>query len=192
MLSPIHTMFLHFPFRAYSTVFALVFVSVYAFRHIWRRCKVGFLSRQRGVLLWLLLNYILLLLFLAVLGRRSLEYYRFNFEPGYSYRQVLSGDLTLAPQIMANIAVFVPVGALGSLTTKRRGFLKGLMLGVGLSLCIELLQLVMRNGTCEVDDLISNALGTLLGCILAAGCGMIMRGRSAAKEKHSEDGSEFA
>ena len=118
---------------------------------------------------WLLVCYILLLLFLAVLGQRSMDYDRYNFEVFYSYRDVLTtGDPGVALQIAANIAVFIPVGALGSLIAKRRNFLKGLLLGVGLSVCIELLQLIMRNGTCETDDLISNTLGTLMGCLISS------------------------
>ena len=168
MLSPIRTMFMHFPGRAYGTVLVLLLVSLYALWQIRRRYRSGILERWWGMTGWVLLNYLLLLLFLAVLGRRSMDYDRYNFEVFYSYRDVLTtGDPGVALQIAANIAVFVPVGALGSLIAKRRNFLKGLLLGVGLSVCIELLQLIMRNGTCETDDLISNTLGTLMGCILA-------------------------
>lgn len=176
MLSPIITLFKHFPLRAYTTVLIMLFISWYAYKRI--RCYVdnGNVSARRGVLLWVLINDIILLLFFTVLGRRSLDYYRYNFEAGYSYRDVfLAGDPSLAFQIAVNIAAFVPVGALGSLTAKRRGFLKGLLLGAGLSLCIESLQLALRCGTAEIDDLISNSLGTLFGCLIAGICCLLRR-----------------
>lgn len=161
-------MFMYFPLQAYGTVFVLVLISWYTFKRLRMRYEAGSLSRKRAMAGWILLNYVLLLLFLTVLGRRSLDYDRYNFDIFYSYRDVLTtGDAGMAIQIAANIAAFVPVGVLGSLAAKRWGFLKGLLLGIGLSLCIETLQLIMRNGTCEVDDLISNSIGTLIGCLLA-------------------------
>lgn len=168
MLSPIKTMFLHFPLRAYSTVAVLIAVCVLAFLRIREECRRERLDKRRGAALWLLIFYVLLLLFFTVLGRRTLDYYRYNFHAGYSYRQVLlEGDLSLAPQITVNIAMFLPVGFLAALAAKRHGFLKGLFFGVMLTFSIELLQLLLRNGTCEIDDLISNTLGTLAGCVIA-------------------------
>lgn len=168
MLRPIKTMFLHFPLRAWSTVLIMVLISWYAFRRIRGRCQVGALTRQRGMTGWLLINYLMFLMFLAVLGRRSWDYDRINLEAWYSYRDVLiTGDRKMALQIVANIAVFIPVGVLGSLATEHRRFPKGLLLGVGVSLCIEILQYLLRCGTAEIDDLISNSIGTLLGCTMA-------------------------
>ncbi|MBO5128765.1 MAG: VanZ family protein [Oscillospiraceae bacterium] len=168
MLSPIKTMFLHFPLRAYSTVIILALVSWYAFRRIRQGCRAGTIDKDRGTTSWLLVDYVLVLLFLTVLGRRSLDYDRYNFEVLYSYRDVLTtGDAGMAIQIAVNIAAFIPVGALSSLIVKRGRFPKGLLLGVVLSLCIEILQFLLRCGTAEIDDLISNSLGTLIGCLIA-------------------------
>lgn len=168
MLSPIRTLFMYFPLRAYSTVFTLAAICFRAFLLIRDGYRKERISLQRGAALWLLITYVLLLLFFTVLGRRSLDYYRYNFDAGYSYRQVfLEGDRSLALQIAANIAAFAPVGFFGALSAKKAGFLKALFSGVMLTSLIELLQLVMRNGTCEIDDLISNTLGVLLGCLIA-------------------------
>lgn len=165
MLSPIFTMFKHFPVRAYGTVFIMVLISWYAFKQIRKQYEAGRLARGQGIAAWVLLTYILLLLFLAVLGRRSQDYDRHNFEAWYSYRDALiAGDMGMALQIAANILVFLPVGALMSMAAAKWKFLKGLLLGIGLSVCIETLQFVLRCGTVEVDDLISNTIGTVIGC----------------------------
>lgn len=159
---------MHFPLRAYGTVAVMLVIAWYSFRRIRQGVRAGTASRQRGVLAWLLVNYTVLLLFLAVFGRRSLDYYRYRWEPFYSYRWVWdTGDVGTAKLIAANIAVFVPVGGAAWLLAKRWRLVKGLLLGIGLSLCIEVLQLVLRCGTTEVDDLINNSLGTALGCIAA-------------------------
>ena len=41
-----------------------------------------------------------------------------------------------------------------------------LIAGVGVSVTIELLQLVLRRGTCETDDVISNSIGMLIGFVV--------------------------
>lgn len=171
MLSPVRTLFLHFPLRAYSTVLLMLAVSVLVFWQVRKRGEPGTMSRRHGMLWWALLNYAMLVLFLTVLGRRSWDYYRYNFQPLYSYLEVwTTGDRRVVLGIGANIAVFVPLGFLGTLAPRRWGFFKGLAMGILLSACIEALQLVLRSGTCEVDDLISNTAGTLIGCVLAAPC----------------------
>lgn len=174
MLSPIVTLFKHFPLRAFSTLLILLAVVWYTYKRLRRSWEQGRVSKQRAAVIWLLISYVLLLLFFTVLGRRSLEYCRYNFNVGYSYREAFSaGDAPMAAQIAANIAVFVPVGLLGTLAPKRLGFLKALLGGIALTVCIELLQLVLRCGTAEIDDLISNGLGTLVGCCSAVAVRLI-------------------
>lgn len=168
MFSPIFTMFTYFPFRAYSTVLILCAISWYTYKRLYCGWEKGKISRWQGVAAWLLVTYTLLLLFFTVLGRRSLDYYRYNFNVGYSFRDAYYNGTPETLQLIAvNIAMFVPIGFLGTLAFKHFGFLKGLLFGVMLTASIELSQLVLRNGTCEIDDLISNTLGTLCGCFFA-------------------------
>lgn len=171
MLSPIRTMFLHFPLRAYSTVLVMVLISAYAYKRLKEKWKGGLITRWRGLIQWALLNYVIALLFLTVFGRRSQDYYRINLELLDSYRKAFpNGERLLAKQIILNIAAFIPVGFLGTLAPKRFRFPLGLLSGVALSVFIEAMQYLMRNGYCEADDLISNILGTIMGCILAGIC----------------------
>lgn len=177
MLSPIITMFKHFPLRAYSTVLILLLLSLYAFRSFRKQCRSGSLTRQQGILSWTLVNYLLILIFFTVLGRRSLDYDRIRLDFGYSYRAIGQGDLTLAPQVAANIGAFVPVGFLVCLLTKRFPFLKGLISGLLLSSFIESMQYSLRCGTVEIDDLLSNLLGTTIGCLFAGIYWFVKKGR---------------
>ena len=171
MLSPIMTLFKHFPLRAYSTVALMLLICWYAYRKIRRSVETGTITKTCGILRMLLISYTVLLLFFTVFGRRSQDYYHCILDVGYSYRDVwTTGDPGVALQIGANIAVFIPIGAAVFLLSKRFPFLSALAFGIGLSVCIELLQLVLRNGTCEIDDLISNFLGTFLGCMATGAC----------------------
>ena len=68
----------------------------------------------------------------------------------------------LAENIM-NVVVFVPVGVLFGLAMRRRNVWAALLVGAGLSAGIEVLQFVFNKGLAEVDDVMHNTLGCLIG-----------------------------
>ena len=75
-------------------------------------------------------------------------------------------DSTVRREIIYNIWLFVPLGALfGRLGKKHPRVLLLLLAG---SILIELLQLVTHLGHCEADDVLSNSLGGLIGWLSAA------------------------
>lgn len=167
MLSPIKTVFLHYPLHAFITIFLLLVISAIALRILNKKYKRNEITKKNRLVLWLLINYSLFLLFFTVLGRRSLDYYRYNFDFGYSYQEAfLLGDYTLASQIIANILAFVPMGILCFLTAKKFGLLNSFLYGFSLSLFIEAMQLVLRRGYFEFDDMLSNTIGVLIGYIV--------------------------
>ena len=96
---------------------------------------------------------------LAVLSRGSQPEAQYMLRLFWSYENWREGW----EQIVANVAVFVPLGFLLGLLT---GW-KGVLAGAGFSLLIELLQLLLRRGVFEFDDLFHNTLGALLGVSLA-------------------------
>lgn len=61
-----------------------------------------------------------------------------------------------------NIIMFMPVGFFAGLLSDKPRWWKGTLLTAGVSLCIEIFQLFVSRGT-DVDDLILNTLGGLLG-----------------------------
>lgn len=69
------------------------------------------------------------------------------------------------PQMMLNIALFVPLGVFLRIRTAnlKRSILTGLLLSFG----IEIFQLILMRGICDVDDLILNTLGTMVGFLLS-------------------------
>ncbi len=77
---------------------------------------------------------------------------------------------------LGNILVFVPLGLMTPLLWERfRRFWKVLLLGAGVSLGIETLQLLLPRGT-DVDDVWLNTLGAALGYGLwRLGCAMYRR-----------------
>jgi glycopeptide antibiotics resistance protein len=69
--------------------------------------------------------------------------------------------------LVGNIIVFIPFGMFLVLLSKNKGvsFIGVLALSLGLSLCLECLQVLSSLGIFDVDDLILNTIGGLLGYV---------------------------
>ena len=65
-------------------------------------------------------------------------------------------------QILTNVIMFIPVGVISGHLWKWRG----LWVAAGLSVVIELLQLVTQRGLMEFDDVIHNCIGAAIGMVL--------------------------
>ena len=109
-------------------------------------------------------NVILLVVFLLCIAYMTLLYRaegdsRSRLELFWSYRQFFSSP-SMRVEIINNIWLFLPLGTiLFSLAQKRRVALIAVLISVG----IELLQYVTGLGLGEIDDVISNGLGGMMG-----------------------------
>ncbi len=77
----------------------------------------------------------------------------------------------IAAGVIGNVVMFVPLGLfLGNLIRNKRSFLIVAVIAFGLTLTIETIQYFCCIGTFEVDDLINNTWGALIGysicCVL--------------------------
>ncbi len=69
--------------------------------------------------------------------------------------------------LVGNIICFIPFGMLTSLISKKKiSFSKMLVWGFILSLAIEATQYILGTGISEIDDLILNTVGVLLGYLI--------------------------
>ena len=103
----------------------------------------------------MLIGYTFLILAETVLIRNPFSGQHFNPELFWSWRQWKIKK----NQILTNVIMFAPVGVL----TGRLWKWKGLWVAAGLSITIELLQLLTARGLCEFDDVIHNCIGALIG-----------------------------
>lgn len=68
--------------------------------------------------------------------------------------------------VVGNVCVFVPFGILLPMLFKKcQNFISVLLLSFELSLVVEIVQLVTRVGSFDVDDLLLNTIGGILGYI---------------------------
>jgi len=102
-------------------------------------------------------------------GRRVGLAHRYNIVPLDTIRRYVTLDGTLVHawpiNLLGNIGVFVPFGFLIPLATGWRWWrsLSAFVLGV---LVLEMLQLVTKRGSFDVDDVLLNAIGFAIGYIL--------------------------
>lgn len=122
-------------------------------------------SRQTKAVIILLVFFMVIVLWYTVLMRAS-GFYDAQLEPFWSYKGWLAGNWKLGREILANIAMFFPLGFLLSAATVaycKKTCLVVFIAGSLLSTIIEVLQLVLMRGLFEFDDIFSNTLGSLLG-----------------------------
>lgn len=123
---------------------------------------------------WLLVvSYVAYVLYVTVFGRVEAEEVKYNFMPFWSYLATLRGEGVNLMQVnFLNVVMFVPLGILLWCARGKREWWKVLLLQVLFSASIEVLQLVLRRGFCEFDDVFHNALGGMIGYYL---CGLVAK-----------------
>ena len=135
------------------SVFCLGVVLFIAFKGI----RTGF--RWPSVLL--LIEYIFLLFCSTVIFRPTGETRQYDFHPFWSYDRP---DL-LVENIM-NVVVFIPVGLLLGSAFKQMTWWKALLIGCSISISIQSLQFWFMKGFSEVDDVMHNTVGCIIGYII--------------------------
>ncbi|CAM3195318.1 VanZ family protein [Sporolactobacillus spathodeae] len=71
--------------------------------------------------------------------------------------------LLIAKNVVGNVLLFVPLGVLFPLLKKNDFFVGTLLLGLGFSLFIEMCQYYFAARIFDIDDLLLNFAGTLIG-----------------------------
>ena len=66
---------------------------------------------------------------------------------------------------LMNMFLFYPVGLFLPFVLRKNNVRRTLLFAAGLSLIVELDQLIFHTGRCETDDLIANVLGCFIGCL---------------------------
>ena len=119
----------------------------------------------KKVFLWLIfLGYLVIVLYATIL-RNAGGYREWNLHLFRAWREAWNNFSTKNwANVLLNIAMFVPLGFLLPLMGKPfHKWYVTIPVGFATSLMIELAQLAMKRGICDVDDLFCNALGTAMG-----------------------------
>lgn len=145
--------------------------------------------RAFGKLLFVL--YLIFLIYFLIFsdwyGREGvLEEYSYNLvlfkeiKRFIVYRETLGG-FAVFTNLFGNILIFMPYGFFISMASRERGFFKTLLYSFGLSLCVEIFQLFSKVGSFDVDDILLNTAGGVLGYLSFVVCNGIRRRHHARK-----------
>ncbi|MDO4324090.1 MAG: VanZ family protein [Lachnospiraceae bacterium] len=118
----------------------------------------------------ILAGYLFLVLSTTVLSRPVKAEYEYMLMPFWSYTAILEGQKDLLAENIANIIMLVPVGFLLPIVLKSDGSRpdgkKVVLIGFLFSSSIELLQLILKRGLFEFDDIVHNTAGCLVGYMI--------------------------
>ena len=124
-------------------------------------------SKSRKPELWgfLLAEYVCIFLLLAVFLRETPIY-----PDGFT--KTLWGDksglvVNATRESIFNILVFIPIGALLCNIFSKNKFVCHVLLGLMLSVSIEIIQYLLEKGVSDIDDVIFNVIGLLIGVALS-------------------------
>ena len=115
--------------------------------------------------LWSIFLIYMIVVLGATIGDRVSGYESINLHLFSSYKDVYNNfSLGEWRNIILNILMFVPIGFMIPLIFKKceRCYITYLV-GFGITLFIEILQLVSKRGIFELDDIINNSLGCAIG-----------------------------
>lgn len=150
------------PHGVYTAMLIVAFVGTLLFMGLCG-CRKGLFYSLR----LFFVEYVFLLCASTVIFRAVMSDRQYEFTPFWSYKAIMDGrEPQLLPESIMNVAVFVPVGLLAGMAFRRLTWKKILLVGLSLSLGIELLQLVFVKGFAEVDDVMHNTLGCWIGFVI--------------------------
>ena len=135
---------------------------------------------KRDVLKKLLLNmmfygvmfiYVLILFFLLFKKKSVGSFQTINLIPFRTITDYLFNDDVIVrnfalSNIIGNIAIFIPMGIYIPLLINKKSIFTNSAIVASMSLCVEIVQFIFAVGTADIDDIILNTIGGLLGILI--------------------------
>lgn len=112
----------------------------------------------RGIAILLLIEYAILIYCSTVVFRVVRGVRKFDYMPFWSYEYP-----ELFVENVLNTLLFIPIGLLLGLSSSNIRWWQVLLIGGCMSVSVELIQLMTTRGFSEVDDVIHNSLGCMIG-----------------------------
>lgn len=100
----------------------------------------------------------------------------------WEYRHQV-GFLAMVTNLFGNVLIFVPFGFFMPMASRYRSFFSTLFWSFGLSLGVETFQLITKVGSFDVDDLLLNTLGGVVGYVVFVICTLLRRRYVHKREK---------
>ena len=123
------------------------------------------MNKKKDISTALLGVVVALILWITILSREKLIGTPNSNHPFYALvyflKQLQRGEI--GANFLGNIILFMPVGMLLPVVTDWKKMWKIMVMGAGFSFFIEIIQLITSRGYFDLDDIILNSLGALIG-----------------------------
>ncbi len=150
---------------AISLIVCCIIIVLYRFR-----LNYSLFIRQTSFCLFC--GYFFFVLCTTIFFREETFEKRFQLYPFWSYTVLYN---RLLAQLLLNVLMFVPIGLLVCGALKKKRILNAIGIGFVLSFFIELTQLITTRGVFNVDDVIHNVLGCIIGYLCFMFCYKIIQ-----------------
>ncbi|WP_312354218.1 VanZ family protein [Aminipila sp.] len=134
-----------------------------------------------NVVLYLVFAFYLLILFLLLFHKAN-SFRSVNLIPLFSITRYLSNDVLLhafaLSNILGNIVLFLPLGVYLTLFNRNKNIVINTFLIVVISIMVEIIQYIFKVGATDIDDVILNGIGGLIGIIIYKILELIFKGKT--------------
>lgn len=154
---------------------AVLMISLFGIFRYFRELKKGWLT--------VFVLYLLGIAFISVFSRSETREVVIRMVPFASLKQSGADSGDMLNHMLLNIVMCVPMGVLFPMICPTRLSRWSYILGIGLmsTVAIEATQLVLALGQCDIDDIIANVLGTVIGYLVYLGYARYLAHREMAK-----------
>lgn len=104
--------------------------------------------------------------------------------------QATLGTFVVFANLFGNILIFMPLGFFVPMASKYKSFFASLLCTFGLSLGVEIFQLLTKVGSFDVDDLLLNTIGGVTGHIIFIIFYALRRMNAKRKDRRKNTGSK--
>ena len=124
------------------------------------RVKTSYSIFVRQASFCLFMGYVFLVLCTPIFYREETFEKCYYLQPLWSYSVLYN---KLLAQLILNVMLFIPIGFFVGGALKKKHIAYAIEIGFALSLFIEITQLITTRGVFNVDDIIHNTLGCVIG-----------------------------
>lgn len=158
LILPHVRMWSSFEILCFLTLFIVLLIILY---NLYKREKISKIQVIGVVLLFIYY----MLVYGSCVFTRGISQSKPELEIFWSWKVALKGNRVFLTEIIMNIVMFIPIGLLYRIIDHR--FLRCIMVGLLLTLLIETSQLIFQRGLFELDDIIHNVLGCIIGYVIS-------------------------
>ena len=155
-------------YMALGIIGAIILISIFLIGYflVYKKLMKGTKKlKVSKVVLWSIFFIYMIIVLGATIGDRTSGYESVNLHLFSSYKEAYNNfSLGEWRNIILNILMFVPIGFIMPLLLKKcENWYITYLVGFGITLFIEILQLISKRGIFEIDDIINNTLGCVIG-----------------------------